>query len=147
MTEYRVQMVSVAAATIGLPFAQSVIRITRTVTETKPGSEPTTGSRWYVCSLAIPPPGHKKAPGVAKAFAGASRSHWSVENKNHWKKDALWGDDTPRQKSPRVARVLTLLRGALLAQIREPMPMLFKKCARSASLAFGIVKSALKPLK
>jgi hypothetical protein len=147
VTEYRVQMASVEAATIGLPFAQSVIRITRTVTETKPGSKPTTGSRLYVASVACPPLDHKKAPRVAKLFAGVSRSHWGVENKNHWKKDALWGDDTPRQKSPQVARMLTLLRGALLAQIREPMPMLFKKCARSASLAFGIVKSILKPLK
>jgi hypothetical protein len=147
VTEYRVQMVSVEASTIGLPFAQSVIRITRKVTETKPGSEPTTGSRLYVSSMSCPPMGHKKALRVAKAFAGVSRSHWSVENKNHWKKDALWGDDTPRQKSPQVARMLTLLRGALLSQIREPMTQLFKKCSRSASLACGIVKSALKPLK
>ena len=140
-------MASVLASTIGLPFAQSVIRITRTVTETKPGAEPTTGTRMYVASVPCPSNDHKKAPRVAAAFAGVSRGHWSIENKNHWKKDALWGDDTPRQKSPKVARVLSLLRGALLAKIEEPMPTLFKKCARSASLAFGIVKSALTPLK
>jgi hypothetical protein len=138
-------MEAVEAETIGLPFAQSVIRITRT--ETKLGSKPTTGTRVYVCSLACPGPKSPKAQRAAKAFAAASRSHWSIENKNHWKKDAMWGDDTPRQKSPKVARVLSLLRGGLLAQIHEPMPMLFKKCARSAALAFGIIKSALRPLK
>jgi hypothetical protein len=140
-------MEKVQAETIGLPFAQSIILVTRTVTETKPGSQPTTGTRLCVSSLVCPSNASKKAPRAANAFAGVKRGHWSIENKNHWKKDALWGDDTPRQKSGKVAKSLTLLRGALLAQIKEPMPMLFKKCARSASLAFKIVKSVLKPVK
>ena len=102
-------MQAVQAETIGLPFARSVILVTRTVTETKPGSQPVTGSRLYVSSLASPRNASKNAHRAAKTFAGLSRGHWGVENKNHWKKDALWGDDTPRQKSSQVARALTLL--------------------------------------
>jgi hypothetical protein len=141
-------MQPVEAESIGLPFAQSVIRVERTETLTKPGSQPTTGVRTYVSSLPCPEPCRepKLAMKAAQKFARVSRSHWSIENKNHWKKDAQWGDDKPRQKSPTVARSLSLLKGGLLAMIREPLPLLFKRCAKFNHLAFGIVKSALKPL-
>ena len=144
-------MAAVEAESIGLPFAQSVIRVTRTETSTKPGAEPKTGTRTYVSSLPCPSDQEQKAATprtkrAARDFARVSRSHWSIENKNHWKKDAQWGDDTPRTKSPQVARALTMLKGGLLAMINEPMPVLFKKCAKLPSLAFSIVKSPLKPL-
>ena len=50
------------------------------------------------------------------------RSHWGIENKNHWKRDAQWGVDRPRQHSSPSAQVLAIPRGALLALIDEPLP-------------------------
>ena len=140
-------MESVSAETIGLPFVRSVIGITRICTPTKPGEKATTGTRYYVSSLEISPGGGKPTMRAAKIFGGLSRGHWSIENKNHWKKDSEWGDDKPRQKQTGVARTLSLLKGALLAHVREPLPDLFARCQKSASAAFNIVKSALRPLK
>ena len=46
------------------------------------------------------------------------RSHWSVENKNHYKKDvSLWREDDHRHRRVNVAQNLALMRSALLAII------------------------------
>jgi hypothetical protein len=48
------------------------------------------------------------------------RRHWSVENKNHWRKDATaWREDHGARRKPRGAKNLALLRNAILAII-EP---------------------------
>lgn len=52
-------------------------------------------------------------------LAAIARGHWSVENKNHWKKDAsLWREDRGMRRNARGARNLALLRNAILALIR-----------------------------
>jgi predicted transposase YbfD/YdcC len=46
------------------------------------------------------------------------REHWSVENKNHWRRDAtVWREDRSARRKPKGAKNLALLRGALLALI------------------------------
>lgn len=90
------------------------------------------------------PPAQAAARKTAQRFAHLSRSHWSIENKDHWKKDSQWGDDTPRHRNVKVSQTLSLLRSALLAQVHEALPDLFARCQRSASAAFRIVKSALR---
>jgi hypothetical protein len=46
------------------------------------------------------------------------REHWSVENLNHWKRDAsYWREDRAPKRNPRGAKNLALLRNALLAVI------------------------------
>ncbi|MCH7228157.1 hypothetical protein MLD59_18595, partial [Verrucomicrobiaceae bacterium E54] len=46
------------------------------------------------------------------------RDHWSVENLNHWKRDATcWREDRAPKRNPRGARNLALMRNALLAVI------------------------------
>lgn len=53
-------------------------------------------------------------------LAAIGREHWSVENKNHWRKDATaWREDRSARRTPRGARNLALLRNAILALI-EP---------------------------
>ena len=71
------------------------------------------------------------------------RSHWGIENKNHWKRDAQWGVDRPRQHSSPSAQVLTILRGALLALIAEPCPQLFARCLRRLSCALRKIAAPL----
>jgi len=81
------------------------------------------------------------------AFAQLIRSHWGIENKNHWKRDAQWGEDQPRLRSAANARFLAVLRGALLALIIEPCPELFARHSRSHEKALRLIKSPLQPPK
>ena len=46
------------------------------------------------------------------------RGHWSIENKNHYKKDTcLWREDDHRHRRVNAAQNLALLRSALMAII------------------------------
>ena len=46
------------------------------------------------------------------------RGHWMVENPNHWRRDALWREDTCRLKDPNSACALALLRTTLISLIK-----------------------------
>ena len=130
-------MVAVEAESIGLPFAQAVVRVTRTCQSTKKGAEPgKEGVRDFITSL---DPGQVSAERVLEII----RSHWSIENKNHWKRDAQMGEDSPRQKNSRTAQILAILRGALLALIGEPCPALFARCQRTPAYAYRILIASL----
>ena len=52
----------------------------------------------------------------AARLAQAIRGHWSVENRNHWKRVTnLWKEDASRpRKQASGGQVLALLRGAIL---------------------------------
>lgn len=53
-----------------------------------------------------------------KKIAEQARTHWSVENKNHYKKDvSLWVEDDHRHRRVNAAQNLALMRSALLAII------------------------------
>jgi len=95
------------------PGARQFIRSTREWFETKSNEEKTpeikSEVRYFITSLES---GQRSAALLARAIRG----HWSVENKNHWKRDAsLWKEDAsrPRRKASG-AQVLALLRGAVL---------------------------------
>jgi hypothetical protein len=50
--------------------------------------------------------------------AQAARGHWSIENRNHHKRDtSAWQEDRHRHRRPKSAQNLTLTRNALLAII------------------------------
>jgi predicted transposase YbfD/YdcC len=42
------------------------------------------------------------------------RSHWAVENRNHWRRDATLGEDTTRLRHPQALANLALLRNLCL---------------------------------
>lgn len=136
-------MVAVEAESIGLPFARTVLSVTRTCQGTKPGApEAKTGVRYFVTSLA--PAGTTKPNAFAELLAGLVRKHWGIENKNHWKRDALWGEDRPRFKNPKSAHVLAVLRGALLALINEPAPALFARGRQHLTSVLHLITSPFK---
>ena len=55
---------------------------------------------------------------TARQIARIIREHWSVENLNHWKRDAsYWQEDRTAKRDPQGARNLGLLRNALIAII------------------------------
>lgn len=51
------------------------------------------------------------------------RGHWAgVEVRNHWRRDAIWGEDRSRTRNPTALANLALLRNALLVLLPEHFP-------------------------
>lgn len=51
------------------------------------------------------------------------RGHWGgVENRNHWRRDALMGEDHSRSRHPNLLANVAILRNSLLALLEEHYP-------------------------
>ena len=97
------------------PYARSVVvvRSRRTAKRTQKATEET---RYYVSSLdpeELTPAG----------WHGLIRGHWAgVENRNHWRRDALFGEDRSRSRNTCLLTNLALLRNALLRLLPRSFP-------------------------
>lgn len=100
--------------------------------------ENSVGVRYFVTSLDTQE--HRPAK-----LAEYIRSHWGIENKNHWKRDAQWKEDSPRLRNPKTAQALAILRGAVLALCNQPCPVLFTNHRHNPYLAIRLINSTLKP--
>jgi predicted transposase YbfD/YdcC len=91
-----------------VPSARQFVKITREWMEGK-SDELKSETRYFITSL-------EREERSAARLAQAIRGHWSVENKNHWKRDnCLWKEDASRpRKKASGGQVLALLRGAVL---------------------------------
>ena len=78
-------------------------------------------------------------------LAQVCRGYWSVENKNHWKRDAVWGEDRSRVRNPNIAQALALIRCALLAPLArsgfESLPVALETLARDQSQALTLIRN------
>ena len=93
------------------PHVAQIIKCTRIYRSEKEGAEPKMAVRLFGTSHAVDA---KTIAQIAKII----REHWSVENLNHWKRDATyWREDRAPKRNPRGAKNLALLRNALLAVI------------------------------
>jgi predicted transposase YbfD/YdcC len=77
----------------------------------------------------------------------AVREHWSIENRNHHKRDAsAWQEDRHRHRRPNAALNLALTRNALLAIIPfeqgKPLAHFFELYHRSPSKALNLILTA-----
>lgn len=45
-----------------------------------------------------------------------------MENRNHWRRDAIWGEDRTRSRHPKVAANLALLRNAATRLLNDHYP-------------------------
>ncbi len=90
------------------PGARQLVRIIREWIEGK-SNELKSETRYFISSL-------EAQERCAARVAQAIRGHWSVENRNHWKRDtSLWKEDASRpRKKASGGQVLALLRGAVL---------------------------------
>ena len=90
------------------PGARQLIRSTREWIEGK-SDELKSETRYFITSL-------ERDERSASRLGQAIREHWSIENKNHWKRDtAEWKEDASRpRKKASGGQVLALLRGAVL---------------------------------
>ena len=93
------------------PHVAQIIKCTRIYCSKADGAEPEMAVRLFGTSIEVD----------VKTVAQISRiirEHWSVENLNHWKRDATyWREDRAPKRNPRGAKNLALLRNALLTVI------------------------------
>ncbi|MDP3849703.1 MAG: ISAs1 family transposase [Hydrogenophaga sp.] len=106
------RVVSFDLGTALFPGARQLASLTRWYREKKSSADFKSETRYFITSLSEGEAGHARLAEIA-------RGHWSVENKNHWKKDAtLWREDRGVRRKAKGARNLALLRNAILALIR-----------------------------
>ncbi len=124
------------------PQCCQLLGITRHYTvKTEDGVEaPEPETRYFITSLDW----EKCTP---KQLASLIRGHWSVENKNHWKRDASrWREDRSVRRKPRGAKNLALLRGALLCLIpteeHSSINMAFEHYGANPALALHQLRKA-----
>lgn len=93
--------------TADFPFARSLIVVRSQRTIKKNGAS-STESRYYLSSRAA-------QEHTAREWLGLIRGHWGgVENRNHWRRDALMGEDGSRSRNATLLANLALIRSALL---------------------------------
>lgn len=47
------------------------------------------------------------------------RGHWAIENRNHWVRDAVFGEDRARSRAGAAPLVLSHVRGAVITLLRH----------------------------
>jgi predicted transposase YbfD/YdcC len=100
---------------INFPFARTLVAIQsrRTVKRTGQSSFET---RYYLSSQEAVERSHPE-------WIQLIRDHWGgVENRNHWRRDALWGEDRTRSRKPNVVANLALLRSAASRLLNDHYP-------------------------
>lgn len=107
---------------------------------TKSGKE-TTENRFYLCSREPDELTHRQ-------WIELTRSHWAVENRNHFRRDASMGEDTTRSHHPKTLANLALLRSALLSLYSREgsddwLPAKRERFAADPQQAFRLLKLRL----
>lgn len=124
---------------IDFPFARTLVAI-RSVRTVKATGVTTTEWRFYLSSQDPEEHGHEQ-------WINLIRGHWAgVENRNHWRRDALWGEDRTRSRKPNIVGNLALLRSALVQLFNEHYPdqahsALREAFAANPSLALNLVRA------
>jgi predicted transposase YbfD/YdcC len=109
---WAVHAFELAAMTADFPFARSLtaVRSQRTIKKTGQSSEE---SRYHLRS-------REAGEHTAAHWLGLIRGHWGgVENRNHWRRDALMGEDGSRSRNATLLANVALVRSALL-QVMAP---------------------------
>lgn len=120
----------------GLPGARSALTIQRDWSEKNdPLQTPKSHTRHFLSSLAV---------GQKKRATEAVRGPWSVENRNHDKRDAsAWQEDRHRHRKPDAALNLAITRNVLLALIPfepgQPLADFFEQYHRHPHRALRLI--------
>lgn len=120
----------------GMPAIRQAVAVHATRTIKKSGTT-TQFQRLFITSLTV-----READ--AERLGSLIRGHWGIENRNHWRRDACWGEDTRcRLRNANAACALALLRSALLlpaltAPIRQ-LTALAEHCAGSRRYAMNLL--------
>ena len=121
------------------PYARSLVVMRTERTEKKSGKT-TRDPHYYLSSL---PPDHLKAA----QWLDLIRGHWGgVEIRNHWRRDALMGEDRSRSRKPNLLANMALIRSTLLAALADkdpdrPLPALMEDFARKPAQTLNFLRS------
>lgn len=100
---------------IDFPFARTLVGIQSQRTVKRTGQS-TIELRYYLSSQEI----KERSP---EGWIALVRDHWGgVENRNHWRRDALWGEDDTRSRKPNLVANLALLRSAAFVLLNHHYP-------------------------
>ena len=133
-------MAAIEPVDVKLPGVRSAMKLARHWSEKNdPEAKERSATRHFLSS--------READNRPKQLAEAARTHWSVENKNHYKRDTCgWAEDDHRHRRPKAAQNLALMRNALLAIIPfeegEPLADYFERYHRSPSQALQLIMKA-----
>jgi predicted transposase YbfD/YdcC len=127
---------ALAPVDVGLLSANSGVKVRREWrAKNDLKSETSVHIRHFISSLPPDNPLH---------LSRAVRGHWSVENRNHHKRDdSVWQEDRQRHRRPRIAQNLALTRNALLAIIpfneNSNLPSLIANYQQTPQLAIKLI--------
>jgi len=100
---------------IDFPFARTMVGIQSQRTVKRTGVT-TTEWRFYLSS-------QEASQRTDADWIALIRGHWAgVENRNHWRRDALWGEDHTRSRQPNLVANLALVRSALFRLLNSHYP-------------------------
>ena len=119
----------------GLLSAHSAIKVLREWVERTGPENEHEHIRSFISSL---------TPAEPERLGWATRNHWSVENKNHHKRDDnVWQEDRHRHRRVNIAQNLALTRNALLAIIpfdeKNNLPSLIVDYQHRKQLAIDLI--------
>ncbi len=131
-------MAAISPVTAGLLGARSTVTVQRDWSEKKEPQTAKSHTRFFLTSL--------RAEEKSRSTQ-AAREHWSVENRNHYKRDtSAWQEDRHRHRRPKAALNLALTRNALLAiipfELDQPLAHFFELYHRHPAKALNLILHA-----
>ena len=121
------------------PLARSLVVVRSRRTEKRSGRT-TEETRYYVSSL-------EPEELTPKQWHRLIRGHWAgVENRNHWRRDALMGEDRSRSRNRSLLSNLALIRNGLLRVLNrcfpgQSLPVIREQIQAKSSLAFKVLEA------
>lgn len=99
--------------TLDFPYARTIV-VVRSQRTTKKTDQSSQENRYYLSNRL--PQEH-----TSEQWLSLIRGHWAgVENRNHWRRDALMGEDRSRSRNPTLLANLALIRNLLLTVLPSP---------------------------
>ena len=112
MEKRRVRVLPVEPDAVGFAGARAIVVVRSEVCVKKVGAV-RVETRYYLTSQEAQERSHQ-------GWQDLIRGHWAgVEIRNHWRRDALMGEDRSRTRNPRALGNLAILRNVILALIAD----------------------------
>jgi predicted transposase YbfD/YdcC len=130
---------SVEPDAVDFAYARTVVAVQSRRTEKKSGQS-SFETRFYLSS-------QEKDERTAQGWINLIRGHWGgVENRNHWRRDAICGEDRTRSRKPNLVANLALLRSATFCLLNRHypdrcLPDLLESFAFKPARAFHLLRS------
>lgn len=121
------------------PFARSIVVVRKESFHKKTGKI-SNETRYYLSS-------HHKDHFSPEQWTNLIRGHWGgVEIRNHWRRDAIMGEDKSRTRNPNALANLALIRSAIFAILPNhfpvsPLKLILESFQKKPFDSFHIIKS------